>query len=149
MPPATSLTYTVSAARSRALRTLATAYQATSAWSACRTRGSWQVGPLRRAHGQRRRAHRQPDVTGIALILADVHAKGLKFGQTLTEADMDDLPEHWLPGRNHRSRHGRPSRTTEEIAFPGEYSRDARLCLLAKAPRPCTVLAALARVEHH
>jgi hypothetical protein len=43
----------------------------------------------------------------------------------------------------------RASYATEKITFPGTWDSDARLCLLAQAPRPCTVLAAIAEVEHH
>lgn len=85
---------------------------------------------------------------GLALILADVHAKGLKFGQTLDEDEMDPLPEVEA-GAAVDPDAIRADYATEVIAFPGEWSTDARLCLLAKAPRPCTVLAALAELEHH
>jgi hypothetical protein len=35
----------------------------------------------------------------------------------------------------------------EPNTFPGEWSTDARLCLQAQAPRPATVLAAVAEAE--
>lgn len=87
-------------------------------------------------------------IKGLALILADVHAKGLKFGQSLTESQMNDLPEI-EDGTTVDADAVREDYASEEMAFPGEWSTDARLCLLAKAPRPCTVLAAIAEVEHH
>ena len=37
----------------------------------------------------------------------------------------------------------------ESIAFPSTWGTDARLCLKAAAPRPCTVLAAIADAEVH
>lgn len=87
-------------------------------------------------------------IKGLALILADVHAKGLKYGQSLTEADMNDMPEIEA-GAPVDPDEVREDYAGEKITFPGEWSTDARLCLLAKAPRPCTVLAAIAEVEHH
>jgi len=88
-------------------------------------------------------------IEAIQLILADVHAKGLRFGPALDTSVMDDLPrldeEYALVAPDAI----RDSYVTGEIAFPGKFSTDARLCLIAQAPRPCTVLAAIARVEHH
>lgn len=87
-------------------------------------------------------------IRGLALILADVHAKGLKYGASLTESEMRDLPEI-EDGLAVGVDAVRTDYATEPITFPGGWSKDARLCLLAKAPRPCTVLAALAELEHH
>lgn len=90
----------------------------------------------------------QQRITSIQLLLADVHPKGLKYGRNTTEDDMDDLPsigEGGTVGANTLRR----AYTTEKLAFPGDYSKDARLCLLGKAPRPCTVLAAIAELEHN
>jgi len=87
-------------------------------------------------------------IKGLALILADVHAKGLLYGRNLVEADMRDLPE---------TSEGAPvdpdtvytDYVMPKTAFPGSWENDGRLCLLAKAPRPCTILTALAELEHH
>ena len=35
----------------------------------------------------------------------------------------------------------------QTFIFPGDFTTDERLCLLAMAPRPCTVLAAVAEVK--
>jgi hypothetical protein len=90
----------------------------------------------------------QQQIRGLGLILADVHAKGLKYGHDLVEANMRDLPMVTASGPVDPDA-VRQDYTEETMAFPGEWSTDARLCLLAKAPRPCTVLAALAELEHH
>lgn len=87
-------------------------------------------------------------IKGIALILADVHAKGLKYGQSLDEDQMEQMPEIENgavvnPDAVRSDYPGRP------VTLNGDWSPDARLCLLAKAPRPVTVLAALAELEHH
>ena len=85
---------------------------------------------------------------GLALILADVHAQGLKYGNTLTESEMNNLPLT-KDGTNVDVDAVHTDYVTEKITMPGGWSVDARLCLLAKAPRPVTVLAALAELEHH
>lgn len=87
-------------------------------------------------------------ITELGLILADVHAKGLMYGQSLTESEMNNLPEVFEgatvdPDTVHEAF------APEKITFPGEWSTDARLCLLAKAPRPCTVLCGIGSLEHH
>jgi hypothetical protein len=87
-------------------------------------------------------------IKALGLILADVHAKGLKYGDSLVEADMRDLPEIESDGPVSADA-VRTEYSTDMLAFPGQWSVDERLCLLAKAPRPCTVLAALAEVESH
>jgi hypothetical protein len=87
-------------------------------------------------------------IKSLGLVLADVHAKGLLYGPSLTESQMRELPQ------THR---GAPvaadtvhtDYSSGKMTFPGTWDDDARLCLLAKAPRPCTVLAAIAEVEHH
>ncbi len=83
-------------------------------------------------------------VSSLALILADTHAQGLEFGQSF--AEMDNLPPTegvvavdadyvW------------DAYSEEQIVFPGQWSNDARLFLRGTAPRPATVLAAIADVE--
>jgi hypothetical protein len=88
-------------------------------------------------------------IRGLSLLLADVHAQGLKFGKDLFTATMNDLPRVGDDGGPVDPDELRPSYTTDTLAFPGDYSKDARICLLAQAPRPCTVLAAIADLEHH
>lgn len=88
------------------------------------------------------------NVKSLGLILADVHAQGLKYGPSLTESEMQDLP--LVEGGAVVDPDAvREDYASEPITFPGEWSVNARLCLLAKAPRPCTVLAALMEVEFH
>ncbi|MGH6629478.1 MAG: hypothetical protein ACREB3_07080, partial [Burkholderiales bacterium] len=91
----------------------------------------------------------QQIIRRMDLILADVHAKGLKFGRNLTEAQMNDLPMVDEDGSPVGANEIRSEYVMADITFPGDYSHNARLCLLAKAPRPCTVLAAIADLEHH
>lgn len=85
-------------------------------------------------------------ISAVGLILAWVHAKGLQFGPDFDH--LDDLPmieEGALVGANDV----RNTYDHEAITFPSTWSTDARLCLKAAAPRPCTVLAAIADAEVH
>jgi hypothetical protein len=79
-------------------------------------------------------------VNGLGLVLADTHAKGLEFGPDFEAMDpLPDVEAYKAVGDN-------AIRTAYEeglIEFPGEWLTDARLCLRATAPRPCTVLAAV------
>lgn len=86
---------------------------------------------------------------GLALILADVHAKGLKYGPSLVESEMNALPATSPTGAAVGVDEVRKDYVMENIAFPGGWTHDSRLCLLAKAPRPCTVLAALAELKYY
>ncbi len=89
-------------------------------------------------------------IIGLGLILADTHCKGVKYGQSLTESEMNDLPAVSAEtGEVLDADTVHTDYTTGKLTVPGPWSKDARLCLLAKAPRPATVLAALAEVEHH
>ena len=85
-------------------------------------------------------------IESVALMLAYTHAKGLKYGSSLVESEMDNLP---------LVNEGAPvdedtvyeSLDTEPITVPGGWSTTSRLCLLASAPRPATVLAAGIKVN--
>lgn len=89
-------------------------------------------------------AHKRVD--HIGLVLADTHAKGLRFGPELDDTRMDYLPLMF---------EGAPVTTNqvysefdqEPIPFPGTWTTDARLALRAAAPRPCTVMAAIVEGE--
>lgn len=87
-------------------------------------------------------------IKSMGLILADVHAQGLKFGQSLDENEMNRLPMV-EEGAVVDADTVHDELAGESIVFPGEWSTDARVCLLARAPRAVTVLAAITEVEHH
>jgi hypothetical protein len=82
----------------------------------------------------------------LGLVLADTHAQGLRYGQDFDNLDGLPQTEDWTTVD--------PDLIWEEYdadAFElnGEWSTDARLCLEASAPRPCTVLAAVIGVSGH
>ena len=145
-------TFTVSAAGEiTGLTHRGASYQATQGVVGLQYTGSWKSAKLVELIEQLGGSLDDEQlIKGLGLILADVHCKGVKFGQSLTEAEMNDLPEISAetgaaidPDTVHTDY------TTGKLPFPGTWSKDSRLCLLAKAPRPATVLAALAEVEHH
>lgn len=80
----------------------------------------------------------------VGLILADAHYQGLRYGPSFDV--LDDLPmvedgavvddgTIW------------ESYDRDMVEFPGEWSPDNRICLVAAAPRPCTVLAAVLSID--
>ncbi len=142
-------TFTVSGAGEITVTNAGAAYQATQGVVGLGYRAPWQSAKLVELMQDPAGSlidHQR--ITAIGLILADVHAKGLKFGATLTESEMNGLPE---------IDEGAPVDPDEvhdafapsKITFPGGYSNDARMCLLAQAPRPCTVLCGIGELEHH
>lgn len=79
-------------------------------------------------------------VDTIGLLLRNTHYQGIEFGQSFTR--MDNLPlvkdgAAVSTGTVHSSYDERM------VPLPGNWDTDARLCLRATAPRPCTVLAAV------
>ena len=85
-------------------------------------------------------------VNGLGVILADVHAGGLFFGPTFSV--LDPLP---LVRAGKVIDEGTIATDLDDAGslFPGEWSSDARVCLEARAPRPCTVVAMVAETEMH
>lgn len=78
-------------------------------------------------------------IDALALILQYTHCQGLQYGPDFDT--LDDLPlvedfDELDPDTVHTLY------DKDSFEFPGEWSTDSRLCLVANAPRPCTVLAA-------
>lgn len=92
----------------------------------------WQSAKL----GQTLSKHK--NVSRLAPILKDTHAQGLEMGQDFDV--MDNLPLMYR---------GAPVNTDSVYAeydeasqaIPGKWDVDARVCMRAKAPRPCNVMA--------
>ena len=83
--------------------------------------------------------NRRKRLIGLGLILADAHAQGLRIGQGYDVLDPLPLIEEGAPIDPTT---GARAYDEQEIALPGSWSTDDRLCLVGQAPRPCTVLAA-------
>lgn len=84
------------------------------------------------------------NVTSIGLVLADYYPGSLQYGPSFDA--MDDMPlvEN---GVEVSTTEVRTEYDEPYIPFPGEWDADARVCLQANAPRPCTVLAAVVLYE--
>lgn len=80
----------------------------------------------------------------LGLILNNTHAHGLQFGPDFTR--LDDLPGEEA-GVAVDANDVWTSYDFDAVPFNGTYHTDSRLCLVANAPRPCTVLAATVTVE--
>ena len=88
--------------------------------------------------------NQQKRIGGLGLIMQYTHAKGLQFGPDFTR--MDDLPSSEAgaiiaDGTIYDQYDEQP------FIFPGLWNTDARLCLRAFAPRPCTILSAICDME--
>lgn len=88
--------------------------------------------------------NRKKKINSLGVVLADTHANGLEYGPDFTT--MDPLPEV----EQYATVDGDAVREAYEegmVTFPGQWLTDARLCLRATAPRPCTVIAAVFDME--
>lgn len=83
-------------------------------------------------------------ISEIGLILANAHAKGLKYGQSFDH--LDDMPEI-EDGTTVGANTVWEDYDKEMITFPGEWSTDSRICLEMAAPRPCTILSVVVGVD--
>jgi hypothetical protein len=89
---------------------------------------------------------RMQEIDHLGLILRNTHARGLRFGPSLTDAEMDYLPLMYQ-GAPVDQDSVYTEYDDDPIPFPGNWSTDARVCLKAAAPRPVTVLAAVVEGE--
>lgn len=80
----------------------------------------------------------------VGLIMAYVHAKGLKYGDSFSY--LNDLPSmengQAVDEDAVRTHYDEPKLPTK-----AGWDTDSRLCLQSQAPRPCTVLAAVVEME--
>lgn len=75
-------------------------------------------------------------VDHVGFQFTNTHSQGVKFGPDFDT--LDDLPlieDGGQVGYNVMN----PTYDQQMIEFPGEYNTDSRVCLVAQAPRPCTV----------
>ncbi|WP_447867238.1 hypothetical protein [Rahnella bonaserana] len=79
-------------------------------------------------------------VDRVGLILSNAHAQGLTYGPDFDH--LDDMPRDeygaYVPDGKIWEQYD-----SDAIEFNGEWDTDSRLCLMAAAPRPVTVLAAI------
>ena len=96
--------------------------------------------PLGTSIGQPKR------VNWLGLILKNTHYQGIEMGPDFD--NMDQLPL-MVDGEKVAEDTIFGMHDSELISFPGGWDRDARLCLRAKAPRPCTVLGLFGKYDGH
>lgn len=105
---------------------------------------SGKLGQLQSQIGVTLKADKTISMLGI--ILANTHHKGIKFGRDFD--NLDDLPGTYkgavIDADTVFDEHDQPF-----MPFPGTYDVNSRLCLQAMAPRPCTILAAVTKVDAH
>jgi len=85
-------------------------------------------------------------IAQLGMIMADVHRFGVKHGPDFN--NLDDLPSmefSYEVGANEV----RENYDEMAFPFPGTYTTDQRICLQSQAPRPATIIAVYAKVEHH
>lgn len=82
-------------------------------------------------------------VDQVGLVVFDTHAEGLEYGGDFDT--MDSLPDV-EEGADTSDNVIWDDRELPMTTLPGSWETDARLCLRATAPRPCTVAAAIIQV---
>ena len=83
-------------------------------------------------------------VNRLGFIAENMHHQGLKYGPDFD--NLSDLPRVER-GQVTTDNHIYESYHEENFPFGGTWDPDSRICLQAQAPRPCTILAAVAEME--
>ena len=83
-------------------------------------------------------------INALGLVLANTHYQGLKYGPDFDT--LDDLPAQEM-GVITSDDTVWEAFDQDSFTFPGAWDTDARLCLQAEAPRPCTILAAVISMD--
>lgn len=84
--------------------------------------------------------NQQKRIYNLSLMLADTHALGLYFGDSIDTLDpMSDVEAGTAIDEDAVY----SEYDADAMEFDGSYDTDTRLVLVAKAPRPCTVLGAV------
>ena len=83
-------------------------------------------------------------VNHVGLVLADVHAQGIRFGPSTDR--LDNLP--LVSSGSTISTDGLNATFDEQsIPFDGNWNTDSRIVLIGTAPRPVTVLGAIIQID--
>lgn len=85
-------------------------------------------------------------INSLGLLLADTHAQGIEFGPDYTVLDGLPLVEN---GADVDPDLVWDAYDEGMVEFPGDWDTDNRICLVANAPRPASVLAAVINVDRH
>ncbi len=85
-------------------------------------------------------------VDKLGFILRNTHAQGLMYGPDFER--LDDMPGE-EEGAPVQPGYIWESYDMDAMEFGGEWNTDSRICLVANAPRPATVLAAIIGIATH
>jgi len=108
----------------------------------------WQSTKLAYAAGIGTALLQKKKISQLGLIMRKTHASGVKYGKSFDSDDLMDLPGIEA-GAIVNADTIHDTYDYEAFPFPGEWNTDSRLCLLAQAPKPCTILAGVISVETH
>ncbi len=107
--------------------------------------GQWQSSKLAYAAAAGTAISQKKQVLGVQPVLLKTHNKGVRFGQDFTS--MVGLPEKYREIDVGAS--VLDDWDDDQIALPGEWNNDARVCVEAHAPMPAQVLALVLKIEAH
>jgi hypothetical protein len=133
-------TFTVSASGTIELTNAGSAYSASTGIVGLPYEATYKTAKLGRNLGLHGR------IDHLHLILADTHHRGLRFGPSLDDEDLEPLPlrkDEAVVDEDTVFE----SYDQEFQPLPTEWSTDPRVCFKAMAPRPCTILGAVALGE--
>ena len=82
----------------------------------------------------------------LGVVMHDTHKAGLQYGPSF--AELDELPS-MEDGAETDADAGWDHYDKSAFEFAGRWDTDARLCLVANAPRPCTILGAVVGLATH
>lgn len=132
-------TYTVASGQITGLTSVATGQSeaVTNAVAGLSYEALWKSGKQSIANALGVPLNQDKRIDSIGLILADTHKDGLYYGPDFD--NLDPLPQE-EDGETVEDDTVHEAYDKPMITFPGEWTTDARFCLKATAPRPCTVL---------
>jgi hypothetical protein len=83
-------------------------------------------------------------INRLGFIAENTHYQGLEYGPDFD--NLSDLPKV-ARGQVMSDNHIYEAYHEDDFPFGGNWDPDSRICLQATAPRPCTILAAIAELE--
>jgi hypothetical protein len=136
------LTYTVTAGSI----TVTSGAAFTSAVIGLPYRARWKSAKLAYGSGMGSALNQPKHITQLGLVLANTHARGLKYGQDFDHLETMPLVED-MAEVDADAIHSAYDK--DSIPLNHTWDTDSRLCLEAHAPRPCNVLSALMVLDEH
>lgn len=99
------------------------------------------------AQGAPQALNKRSKIAQFGLVMVDTHRFGVQFGSSFDDEDLKDN----LPGEERSEEidddYIWPDYAQDMMTFPGTWSPDSRLHMMAQAPRPVTISAAIIEAE--